>query len=39
MKAGGHKGVHLVDKVLFSLTKEKRTIVHDALSKKLSALV
>jgi mRNA interferase MazF len=29
----------MVDKVLFSLTKEKRTIVHDALVKKISALV
>lgn len=29
----------MVDRVLFSLTKEKRTIVHDALLKKVSALV
>jgi mRNA interferase MazF len=29
----------MVDRVLFSLTKEKRTVVHDALMKKISALV
>ncbi len=29
----------MIDRVLFSLTKEKRTIIHDALVEKISAIV
>jgi mRNA interferase MazF len=29
----------MVDRVLFSLTKEKRTAIHDAIIKKISVLV